>query len=54
MVSSGWMNWDEDGGFCSLCFGCSTDQNAQEKKQDARLSSGWMNGDEDEGSVSCF
>jgi hypothetical protein len=42
-------------GVLFVAFGCSTDQNAQEKKQHASLrSSGWMNGDEDEGSVRCF
>jgi hypothetical protein len=35
------MNGDEDG-VLFVGFECSTDQNAQEKKQHARLSSGWM------------
>jgi hypothetical protein len=51
MVSSGWMNRDEDGG--SIRFFWVLNR-PQEKKQHARLSSGWMNRDEDEGSVRFF
>jgi hypothetical protein len=53
MVSSGWMNVDEDrgGGFCSFLLGAQQTRNAQEEKKNRMqgFSSGWMNGDEDEG-----
>jgi hypothetical protein len=50
MVSSGWMNRDEDGDSVRFFWVLNRPECTRgKKKQHARLISGWMNGDEDEG-----